>query len=104
MVVGLQQSPAVSDSEAEKALDCEGKFKHSNFDILIFKFEFKSEIVKAICFGKFEKTHVCNLKRFQVFGGLTEEGMIELLEGYDTVCTILYCTVLHFFLTFQRIT
>ncbi|CAG7818322.1 unnamed protein product [Allacma fusca] len=38
-------------------------------------------IVESITFGKFEKTHVCNLKKFKIFGGLTEANMIELLES-----------------------
>ncbi|CAG0919903.1 unnamed protein product [Notodromas monacha] len=39
-------------------------------------------IVKYIYFGKYEKNHVCNLKRFKVFGSLhPEDDMVELLEG-----------------------
>ncbi|EDW85574.2 uncharacterized protein Dwil_GK23081 [Drosophila willistoni] len=38
-------------------------------------------IVKNIKFGKFEKSHVCNIKKFKVFGGLDEEHMVLLLEG-----------------------
>lgn len=37
-------------------------------------------IVKTITFGKYEKTHVCNLKKFKVFGGLNDENMVELVE------------------------
>ena len=37
-------------------------------------------VVTSITFGKYEKNHVCNLKRFKVFGGMEEENMIELLE------------------------
>ena len=44
-------------------------------------------IVETITFGKYEKTHVCNLKKFKVFGGLNDENMIELLEKY-TSCFI----------------
>ncbi|KAJ2009348.1 hypothetical protein GGI04_000515, partial [Coemansia thaxteri] len=36
-------------------------------------------LVRSITFGKFYKTHVCNLKEFKVFGGTTEDNMIELL-------------------------
>lgn len=40
-------------------------------------------IVKSITFGKYEQTHVCNIKKFQIFGGLdVEQNMIELLDGY----------------------
>ncbi|XP_049964033.1 muskelin isoform X1 [Schistocerca serialis cubense] len=38
-------------------------------------------IVLSITFGKYEKTHVCNLKKFKVFGGVTDENMIELLDS-----------------------
>lgn len=37
-------------------------------------------IVKSITFGKYEKTHVCNLKKFKIFGGLDDDNMIELLD------------------------
>ena len=33
-----------------------------------------------IRFGKYKKSHLCNIKRFKVFGGLSEESMIELLD------------------------
>lgn len=38
-------------------------------------------IVKKIKFGKYEKTHVCNLRKFKVMGGLDEEHMLLLFEG-----------------------
>lgn len=41
----------------------------------------KFAIVHTITFGKYEKTHVCNLKKFKIFGGLEEDSMLELLEG-----------------------
>ncbi|XP_078047275.1 muskelin 1 [Augochlora pura] len=47
---------------------------------LILKLQCPS-IVKTITFGKYEKTHVCNIKRFKVYGGLEPENMMELLEG-----------------------
>lgn len=37
-------------------------------------------VVERIMFGKYEKTHVCNLKKFKVFGGMTDNAMIELLD------------------------
>lgn len=40
-------------------------------------------IVKKIKFGKYEKTHVCNLRKLKVVGGLEEEHMVLLLEGWD---------------------
>lgn len=60
----------------------------------------KPAIVKSILFGKYEKTHVCNLKKFKVYGGLTEEHMVELLDGFVLdfnqtsiceVCNIFMC-------------
>ncbi|XP_043224158.1 muskelin-like [Amphibalanus amphitrite] len=38
-------------------------------------------IVRTITFGKYEKTHVCNLKKFKVYGGLCEDNLIELLDS-----------------------
>ena len=37
-------------------------------------------ILRTITFGKYEKTHVCNLKKFKVYGGLCEDNLIELLD------------------------
>ncbi|XP_012154161.1 muskelin 1 isoform X2 [Megachile rotundata] len=47
---------------------------------LILKLQCPS-IVKKITFGKYEKTHVCNIKKFKVYGGLEPENMMELLES-----------------------
>ncbi|XP_033744964.1 muskelin-like isoform X1 [Pecten maximus] len=47
---------------------------------LILKLE-RPSVVKSITFGKYEKTHVCNLKKFKVFGGLTDDHVVELLES-----------------------
>jgi hypothetical protein len=41
----------------------------------------KTSIVSSITFGKYEKPHVCNLKRFRVLGGLNEDHMSELFWG-----------------------
>ena len=49
------------------------------FQFLVLKLE-RPSIVETITFGKYEKTHVCNLKKFKIYGGLTDENMIELLE------------------------
>ncbi|CAG8466882.1 18677_t:CDS:10, partial [Racocetra persica] len=38
-------------------------------------------IVHSITFGKYHKEHVCNLKQFKVYGGLTPNNMIELLHS-----------------------
>ncbi|KAG0009896.1 Muskelin 1, intracellular mediator containing kelch motif, partial [Podila clonocystis] len=37
-------------------------------------------IAHTITFGKYHKVHVCNLKAFKVFGGLTSSNMTELLH------------------------
>uniref|UniRef100_A0A8C1RT58 Muskelin 1, intracellular mediator containing kelch motifs n=1 Tax=Cyprinus carpio TaxID=7962 RepID=A0A8C1RT58_CYPCA len=47
---------------------------------LILKLE-RPAIVLSITYGKYEKTHVCNLKKFKVFGGMSEENMTELLSS-----------------------
>ncbi|ELK38618.1 Muskelin [Myotis davidii] len=47
---------------------------------LVLKLE-RPAIVQNITFGKYEKTHVCNLKKFKVFGGMNEENMTELLSS-----------------------
>ncbi|XP_034941544.1 muskelin [Chelonus insularis] len=41
----------------------------------------RPSIVKYITFGKFEKTHVCNMKKFLIFGGMECDNMTELLKG-----------------------
>lgn len=38
-------------------------------------------VVGTITFGKYHKVHVCNLREFKVFGGLTADDMIELLHS-----------------------
>ncbi|KAL0278114.1 UNVERIFIED_CONTAM: hypothetical protein PYX00_000022 [Menopon gallinae] len=47
---------------------------------LILKLQAPS-IVEKITFGKYEKTHVCNLKKFKIFGGMTDKCNMELLES-----------------------
>ncbi|XKL65489.1 hypothetical protein PGB90_008909 [Kerria lacca] len=41
----------------------------------------KLAIVKFITFGKYEITHVCNLKKFKVYGGMDVNTQIELLDS-----------------------
>eukprot|EP00794_Sanderia_malayensis_P006101 gene6101-6805_t len=41
----------------------------------------KPSIVTSISFGKYEKSHVCNLRKFKVYGGLNTDYMTELLTG-----------------------
>ncbi|XP_071816652.1 muskelin-like [Apostichopus japonicus] len=41
----------------------------------------KLSIVESITFGKYEKTHVCNLQKFQILGGLSEGKMVDLLNS-----------------------
>lgn len=43
----------------------------------------KPAIVTTISFGKYEKSHVCNLRKFKVYGGLNTDYMTELLTGYE---------------------
>ncbi|XP_066911646.1 muskelin-like [Clytia hemisphaerica] len=38
-------------------------------------------VVNSITFGKYEKGHVCNMKKFLVYGGINENHMIELLSS-----------------------
>ncbi|KAK0090010.1 hypothetical protein PV325_004143 [Microctonus aethiopoides] len=38
-------------------------------------------IIKTITFGKYEKTHVCNMKKFKIFAGMEYENMTEILRG-----------------------
>lgn len=47
---------------------------------LMLKLE-RPAIVDNIVFGKYEKTHVCNLKKLKVYGGLSEDHMIEILDS-----------------------
>ncbi|XP_012935580.1 muskelin isoform X1 [Aplysia californica] len=47
---------------------------------LVLKLE-RPAIVESILFGKYEKIHVCNLRKFKVYGGLSEDHMVELLDG-----------------------
>ncbi|XP_060569193.1 muskelin-like [Ruditapes philippinarum] len=48
---------------------------------LLLKLE-QAAIVDSITFGKYEKTHVCNLiKSLKCYGGLMNDHMIELLES-----------------------
>jgi len=46
---------------------------------LVLRLE-KPAILHVVKFGKFEKTHVCNLKRFKVYAGLTEDNLMEILD------------------------
>ncbi|XP_063693965.1 muskelin-like [Bolinopsis microptera] len=38
----------------------------------------RPSVIRKITFGKFHKSHVCNLKSFTILGGMSEEGMVEL--------------------------
>ena len=44
-------------------------------------------ILHKIVFGKYEKTHVCNLKKFKIYAGPTEESMAEVLDRL--VCALI---------------
>jgi len=51
------------------------------FQYLLLRLE-KPSVISHVTFGKYEKAHVCNLKRFKVFGGNDEDNFIELLDRY----------------------
>lgn len=69
------------------------------FQYLILKLQSPS-VVKHITFGKYEKTHVCNIKKFRIFGGLEPENMMQLLErfAYDRSLSISINSLLFFVL------
>ena len=48
---------------------------------LILKLD-KPAVVMTVTFGKYEKTHVCNLRKFKIYGGLNDDHMTELLHRY----------------------
>ena len=52
------------------------------YQYLILKLE-EPAIVTQISFGKYEKSHVCNIKKLQVWGGLTEDHLLLLLDGLE---------------------
>lgn len=61
----------------------------------------KPAVIEKITFGKYEKIHVCNLKKFKVFGGLQDDNMIELLERYIwNNWSFFCCKAIHFKLFF----
>ena len=69
---------------------------------LILKLEPRPAIVTSITFGKYEKAHVCNLKRFKVFGGCEENNMIELIDRYVMIAwPFNYLSKDYFFLNIQ---
>jgi len=47
---------------------------------LVLKLEHLA-ITQTITFGKFEKSHVCNLKKFKVYGAVDDANYTELLEA-----------------------
>ncbi|KAK6643717.1 hypothetical protein RUM43_005227 [Polyplax serrata] len=49
-------------------------------EFLILKLRYPS-LVESITFGKYEKTHICNLKKFKIYGGMTDICSLELLDG-----------------------
>lgn len=38
-------------------------------------------VIQTITFGKFHKAHVCNLKEFKVYGGVSPDSLVELLHA-----------------------
>lgn len=41
----------------------------------------RPSIVKYIKFGKYEKSHVCNLKKFRIMGGMELNNLCQMFEG-----------------------
>ena len=37
-------------------------------------------VLTSVTFGKYEKSHLCNLQKFRIYGGLTEDSMMEWLS------------------------
>ena len=40
----------------------------------------KPAILTLVTFGKYHKPHVCNLKEFKIYIGLTPDHMVEVLQ------------------------
>ena len=59
---------------------------------LILKLD-KPAVVMTVTFGKYEKTHVCNLRKFKIYGGLNDDHMTELLHRYCIHLVLLKLTV-----------
>jgi len=38
-------------------------------------------IVKGIKFGKYEKAHVCNIKKFRIYAGIDPGSLMQVFEG-----------------------
>ena len=56
----------------------------SILQFLILKLS-KPTIVTSITFGKYEKSHLCNLRKLKIFGGLNLDYMTEVLTGYVSI-------------------
>ena len=52
-----------------------------SLQFILLKLE-RASLIESITFGKYEKTHVCNLKKFCIYGGLHPENLVELLNRY----------------------
>lgn len=48
----------------------------------------KPAIVRKILFGKYEKSHPCNIRKVKVYGGLDPEHAQLLLERYTLIPTV----------------
>ena len=53
---------------------------HNNGQFITLALD-KLAILQSITFGKFHKVHVCNLKEFKVYAGLTKDTMTEVLHS-----------------------
>ena len=54
---------------------------HNNHNQFVMVKLEKMAIIQTVTFGKFHKAHVCNLKEFRVYGGVSPDSMVELLHA-----------------------
>ncbi|OZJ05515.1 hypothetical protein BZG36_01880 [Bifiguratus adelaidae] len=50
---------------------------NNQMQFVMLKLE-KVSVVHSITFGKYHKVHVCNMKEFKIFGGMTPDNLVEL--------------------------
>ncbi|KAF7996641.1 hypothetical protein HCN44_002287 [Aphidius gifuensis] len=67
----------------DKPLDQSSRWSSENDNhpqYIVLKLD-QASIVKSITFGKFEKTHVCNMKKFKIYGAIEYDKWTELLNA-----------------------
>ena len=92
VAVGLSPSPCSRGVGYETACDSRSQPQssvcracHCLPQYLLLRLD-QPAVVQSITFGKFEKSHACNLKRFQVLGGMDSSHLNLLCEGCVCVC------------------